>query len=74
MAAVICAMVRTFLSVNVVALRRRVISFRRGCVQLPGLSVAGAGADGRIGVNILDLKEDIVVVGVVVYFRGCCGI
>lgn len=52
---------RTFLSVKVVALRRRVISFRRGCVQLPGLSVTGGGA-GRLGVETcLTFVEDMVV-------------
>ena len=62
MAAAFCTMRRTFLSVKVVALRRRVISFRRGCVQLPGLSVAGAGA-GRFGVEALIFVEDIVTIG-----------
>lgn len=60
MAAAFCTMLRTFLSLKVVALRRRLISFRRGCVQLPGLSVAAGGA-GRLGVEAMTFVEDMVV-------------
>lgn len=53
-----CTMRRTFLSVKVVALRRRVISFRRGWVQLPGLSGMGVAA-GRFGVEIMTLVPEV---------------
>lgn len=49
---------RTFFSEKVVALRRLVISSRRGCRQVPGLSVtfgSGAGLD-LVGVDI-DMME-----------------
>lgn len=75
MAAAFCTMLRTFLSVKVVALRRRVISFRRGCVQLPGLSIAGGGGAGRLGVEAMTFVEDMVVVILVMspgLFVGGC--
>lgn len=43
-----------FLSVKAVAFCRLVISFNRGCLQVPGLSVAGdaLGVVGLIGVDM----------------------
>ena len=47
------AILRTFFSVKVVASRRRVISFRRGCRHVPGLSVAGVGVASFVGVDVV---------------------
>lgn len=59
MAPTFCAIRRTFLSLKVVALRRRAISFRRGWVQLPGLSAAAAAGAGRFGVEATTFVADI---------------
>ena len=56
---------------NVVALRRLVISRRRGWDQFPGLSATGAGVMGRWGVRAdttLVPEADMALPGV----EGCC--
>lgn len=48
------AILRTFFSENVVALRRRVISSIRGCRHVPGLSATGAALTGVLtGVDMI---------------------
>lgn len=53
----------TFPSVNVVASCRRVISSRRGCSHVPGLSVTGGVAGvGFLGVTIVfAIDRDMIV-------------
>ena len=50
-----------FFSVKAVALCRRVISFNRGCLQVPGLSTAGAALTGVewTGVDMTDLRSEM---------------
>lgn len=54
-----------FFPLNSVAFWRRVISARRGCFQLPGLSVIGAAAVCLTGVRtdlVAMLVEDMIAV------------
>lgn len=58
------AILLTFFSENVVAFRRLVISFRRGCLHVPGLSTIGVGFCGVDLTGVLTAArladEDIV--------------
>lgn len=60
-AAMFQAILRTFLSLKVLAFCRLVISARRGCLQFPGVSGAGDGA-ALVGVDTVFCNvEDILM-------------